>query len=115
MSLKDDTQPNSQPRLDCSPALTGEAREAGRAETESSGATNGLESPASTDRLMEEVCERENLKEALRRGEGEKKEAGGGGGGGGGDQEGPPKQPAPLRRRHIERSHRTDTSTPGGA
>jgi RNA-directed DNA polymerase len=67
MSLKDDTQPNSQPRLDCSPALTGEAREAGRAETESSGATSGLESPASTDRLMEEVCERDNLKEALRR------------------------------------------------
>jgi RNA-directed DNA polymerase len=67
MSLKDDTQQHIQPRLDCSPALTGEAREAGRAETESSGATSGPESPASTDRLMEEVCERENLKEALRR------------------------------------------------
>ncbi len=67
MSLKDDTQQNIQPRLDCSPALTGEAREAGRAETESSGATSGLESPARTDRLMEEVCGRENLKEALRR------------------------------------------------
>src|SRR6202049_2845987 len=67
MSLKDDTQQNIQPRLDCSPALTGEAREAGRAETESSGATNGLESPARTDRLMEEVCQRENLKEAWRR------------------------------------------------
>jgi RNA-directed DNA polymerase len=67
MSLKDDTQQNIQPRLDCSPALTGEAREAGRAETESSGATSGPESPARTDRLMEEVCGRENLKEALRR------------------------------------------------
>src|SRR6266851_8755782 len=67
MTLKDDTQQNIQPRLDYSPALTGEAREAGRAETESSGATSGLESPASTDRLMEEVCERDNLKEALRR------------------------------------------------
>ena len=67
MSLKDDTQQNIQTRLDFSPALTGEAREAGREETESSGATNGPESPASTDRLMEEVCERENLKEALRR------------------------------------------------
>ena len=66
MSFQDDTQQNIQPRLDCSPALTGEAREAGRAGTESSGATNGLESPASTDRLMEEVCERDNLKEALR-------------------------------------------------
>jgi len=29
-------------------------------------ATNGSESPANTNRLMEEVCERENLKEALR-------------------------------------------------
>jgi len=67
MNLTDDTQQNIQTRLDCSPALTGEAREAGRTETESSGATSGLERPASTDRLMEEVCERENLKEALRR------------------------------------------------
>src|SRR4029450_4120384 len=67
MRLKDDRQQNIQTRLDCSPALTGEAREAGGAWTESSGATSGLESPASTDRLMEEVCERENLKEALRR------------------------------------------------
>ena len=67
MSLTDDTQQNIQPRLDCAPALTGEAREAGRAGTEPSEATNGLKSPASTDRLMEEVCERENLKEALRR------------------------------------------------
>jgi RNA-directed DNA polymerase len=67
MSRKDDRQQNIQTQLDCSPALTGEAREAGRAGTESSGATNESESPASTDRLMEEVCERENLKEALRR------------------------------------------------
>jgi RNA-directed DNA polymerase len=67
MSLKDDRQQNIQTRLDCSPVLTGEAREARGAGTESSGATSGLESPASTDRLMEEVCERENLKEALRR------------------------------------------------
>src|ERR1035437_5404839 len=29
---------------------------------------NGTENPASTNRLMEEVCERENLKAALRRG-----------------------------------------------
>ena len=67
MNLTDNTQQNIQPRLDYSPTPTGEAREAGRAETESSEATNGLESPASTDRLMEEVCERDNLKEALRR------------------------------------------------
>jgi RNA-directed DNA polymerase len=67
MSLKDDRQQNIQTQLDCSPARTGEARDAGRAETESAGATNESESPASTNRLMEEVCERENLKEALRR------------------------------------------------
>ena len=67
MNLKDDKQQNIQMRLDFSSALTGEAREAGREETESAGAMNGTESPASTNRLMEAVCERENLKAALRR------------------------------------------------
>ncbi len=67
MNLKDDEQQNIQIELDFSTVLTGEAREAGREGTESFGATNGSESPASTNRLMEEVCERENLKEALRR------------------------------------------------
>src|SRR5580693_3811845 len=67
MSLQDDRQQNIQLELDFSPALTSETRTAGREETESSGAMNGTESPASTNRWMEEVCERENLKEALRR------------------------------------------------
>src|SRR5450631_4168509 len=67
MNLKDDKQQNIQMQLDFSSALTGEAREAGREGTESSGAMNGTENPASTNRLMEEVCERENLKAALRR------------------------------------------------
>src|ERR1700680_1058697 len=67
MSLKDDQQQNIQLELDFSSARTGEARTAGREETESSGATSGTENPASTKRLMEEVCERENLKEALQR------------------------------------------------
>src|SRR6516165_3318076 len=66
MSLKDDEQQNIQLELDFSCVLTGEAREAGREGTESSGATSGPESPASTNRWMEEVCERENLKAALR-------------------------------------------------
>src|SRR5215475_2256958 len=66
MSLKDDKQQNIQIELDFCSALTGEAREAGREETESSGVTNGPESPARTNRLMEAVCERENLKAALR-------------------------------------------------
>jgi hypothetical protein len=67
MSLKDDKQQNIRRQLDFSSALTGEAREAGREGTESAGAMNGTENPASTNRLMEEVCERENLKAALRR------------------------------------------------
>src|SRR5205823_2112086 len=66
MSLKDDKQQNIQMELDFSPALTGEARGVAGEETESLMATSGPESPARTDRLMEEVCERENLKEALR-------------------------------------------------
>ena len=66
MSLQDDQQQNIQMRLDFSSALTGAARGVAGEETESSGAASGPESPAKTDRLMEEVCERENLKEALR-------------------------------------------------
>ena len=76
MSLKDDQQQNIQGKLDFSSALTGAARGVAGEETESSGATNGPESPAKTDRLMEEVCERENLKEALRRVKGNKGSAG---------------------------------------
>src|SRR5258707_12534168 len=66
MNLKDDKQQNIQMQLDFSSTLTGEAREAGREETESAGAMHGTESPASTNRLMEGVCERENLKAALK-------------------------------------------------
>ena len=66
MSLKDDKQQNIQMELDFSSAMAGEAREAGREETESSGVTKGPESPARTNRVMEEVCERGNLKAALR-------------------------------------------------
>jgi RNA-directed DNA polymerase len=66
MSLPDDQQQNIQIKRDFSSALTGAARGAAGEETESSGATSEPESPAKTDRLMEEVGERENLKEALR-------------------------------------------------
>src|SRR6202165_4821805 len=76
MSLKDDKQQNIQIELDFSSALTGEAREAGRKETESAGAMSGPENPGSTNRLMEEVCERGNLKEALRRVKGNQGSAG---------------------------------------
>jgi RNA-directed DNA polymerase len=76
MNLKDDKQRNIQMELDFSSAPTGEAREPGREETESSGVTIEPENPASTNRLMEEVCERENLLEALRRVKGNKGSAG---------------------------------------
>src|ERR1700704_799583 len=72
MSLKDDKQQNIQIELDFSSALTGEAREAGREGPEASGVTSGTENPASTNRLMEAVCERENLKAALRQGKANK-------------------------------------------
>src|SRR5215471_13896224 len=76
MSLKDDKQQNIQMELDFSSALTGEAREVAGEETESSVATSGSESPARTNRLMEEICERENLKAALRQVKGNKGSAG---------------------------------------
>jgi RNA-directed DNA polymerase len=58
---------NIQAELDFSSVPAGEAREAGREEIEARPTTSETESPASTNRWMEEVCERENLKEALRR------------------------------------------------
>src|SRR5260370_39573192 len=79
MSLESDKQQNIQMELDFSSTSAGEAREAGREETESLAATHGPQSPASTNRLMEEVCERENLREAWRRGKANKGNAGGDG------------------------------------
>ena len=66
MNLRSDKRQNIQMELDFSSKPGGEAREARREETESRPAMNVPESPASTNRLMEEVCERENLMEALR-------------------------------------------------
>jgi RNA-directed DNA polymerase len=66
MSLKDDKQQNIQMQLDFPDALSGEAREDGREETESPSAASGTERPARTDRLMEEICEPENLKAAFK-------------------------------------------------
>src|SRR5258707_6943679 len=75
MDLKRDKRQNIQKKLDFSSEWKGEARQAGREETESRRAMHEPESPANTIRLMEEVCERENLLEALRRGKGNKKKA----------------------------------------
>ena len=65
MNLRSDKRQNIQVGLDSSPSPVGEACEAKREETESLSATHDPESPASTNRLMEEICERENLKQAL--------------------------------------------------
>ena len=67
MNLRDDTRQHVQMELDFSSGPAGEARIAGREEIESHPTRSETESPASTNRWMEEVCERENLKEALRR------------------------------------------------
>jgi len=67
MDLKRDKRQNIQKKLDFSSERKGEARQAGREETESRQAMHEPENPANTIRLMEEVCERENLLEALRR------------------------------------------------
>ncbi len=67
MNLQDDMQQNIQMKLGFDARPTGEARKASREATESSGTRNESESPAHTDRLMEEVCDPVNLKDALQR------------------------------------------------
>src|SRR3989442_11867488 len=76
MNLRSDQRQNVQGELDFSSPPAGDAREARREEIESTPAMHAPESPASTNRLMEEVCERENLKEALRQVKGNKGSAG---------------------------------------
>src|SRR3989442_5444939 len=65
MNLRSDQRQNVQGELDFSSSPAGEAREVGREETESLSAVHEPESPASTNRLMEEIWERETLKQAL--------------------------------------------------
>src|ERR1700735_1507836 len=67
MRLNSDMRQNIQSNLDFSSLPPGEARMAGREESESLRTTSVPESPAGTDRTMEEIVERENLKNALRR------------------------------------------------
>jgi RNA-directed DNA polymerase len=66
MNLESDKRLNIQLRLDFSSAPKGEARQAGREDIGSLPAVDEPERPADTSRIMEEVCERANLKEALR-------------------------------------------------
>src|ERR1035438_8816919 len=62
-----DPWPKIQMELAFSPELQGEALKPGGEGTESLTAKRQPESPAVTEKLMEEVVERENVKEALRR------------------------------------------------
>jgi RNA-directed DNA polymerase len=65
MNLRSDKRQNIQAKLDFSSAVPGEAQESRGKETESLSAAHEHESPASTDRMMEEICEWKNLKEAM--------------------------------------------------
>src|SRR5215468_1065176 len=65
MNFKDGTPQNIEKQLDFPDAMTGEARQARSEEPETSRVRNEPENPASTDRIMEEICEWENLKEAM--------------------------------------------------
>ena len=67
MDLGNDKRQNIQGALDFSSPPAGEACDAEREGTESCPAGHGPERPASTNRLMEEVCERANLKNAWQR------------------------------------------------
>jgi RNA-directed DNA polymerase len=66
MSLRSDRRPDVQLKLDFPSEPPGEARQVRKEATEAQRAAHETESPASTPRLMEEICERENLKAALR-------------------------------------------------
>ena len=67
MHLRNDKRQNIQKKLDFPSAPAGEARQARREGTESRQTMHPPENPANTDGLTEEVCNRENLLEALRR------------------------------------------------
>ena len=66
MNLESDKRLNIQLRLDFPSTPTGEARQAGREDIESLSVVYEPERPDNTRRIMEEVCERANLKDALR-------------------------------------------------
>ncbi len=65
MDLRSDKRQNTPKQRGSSSMGRGEAQETGRREIESLSAFREHESPADTDRIMEEICEWENLKEAM--------------------------------------------------
>src|SRR4249920_2330562 len=76
MNLESDKRLKFQVSLDFSFAPTGEARQAGWEDIESLSVMSEPERPANTNRIMEEVCDRGNLKEALRQVRGNRGSAG---------------------------------------
>ena len=76
MNLESDKRLKFQVSLDFSSAPTGEAWQAGWEDIESLSVMSEPERPANTNRIIEEVCDRGNLKEALRQVRGNKGSAG---------------------------------------
>ena len=66
MDLRSDKRQNTQKERGSSSAGPGEAQDRRQREIESLSAFNEDESPADTDRIMEEIGEWENLKAAIR-------------------------------------------------
>ena len=62
MDFNDDKRQNTRIKRDSGSAGQGEAQDSRARGTESLLAINEHESPANTDRMMEEICEWENLK-----------------------------------------------------
>src|SRR6267143_3464077 len=65
MDLRSDKRQNTPNERDSGSAGRGEAQDTRQREIESQLAFNESKSPADTDRIMEEICEWENLKEAM--------------------------------------------------
>src|ERR1700737_1637949 len=66
MNLESDKRLKIQLRLDFPSTPRGKPRQGGRENIESLSVVHEPERPANTNRIMEEICERANLKEALR-------------------------------------------------
>ena len=67
MNLGNDQRQKNQLALNLSLSPMGEAQQAGKQAAESRQATHEPQSPANRHQFMEKICERENLKAALRR------------------------------------------------
>ena len=65
MNLRSDKRQKEPRERDSGSVCSGEAEETGQREFESLRAKHEPESPTDTERMMEEICEWENLKEAI--------------------------------------------------